>query len=805
MRKLCLIFILSNIIKANAQVSLEVGIGSFNWMAAVMNNGSGCWIWSNTFLESYDSVHFQGWVSYQYNRDRDLATGAPEDWDATALSTHFGMKIADYSGESGGIFSLNSTQGVAEPTFEYMNYYQCIFPAGSYYVQYNRLTKEFSVSDQPPISINIPLQYQLTQQKLGNCPTSPVKLSVKTSVKVKTDSAGSIGGNTATAYGNILNDGGKNITRRGFCWSTSANPTLSNSFIQTGSGNFSGSLSGLSPSTTYYLRAYAGTATEVWYGNDITFSTAGGSSSSATCGTLNIHNPNLTYGTMTDQDGNSYKTIVIGTQEWMAENLKTGHYRNGEVIPTVLDDVSWQGLTSGAVSWYNDDSSAFDCPFGKLYNWYAVVDPRGLCPAGWHVPSDAEWTVLDNSLGGIAVAGGKLKSVSNLWASPNIDATNESGFSALPGGYRYAGFDLGQNGNWWTSTKEESEFPWSRNLWFQSGGIGRYNDDNPSFGFSVRCLKDAPETGSINSLNCGAAVNKGTLYAGQAASGITVTLPYTGGNGGNHSNRVIASSGITGLTATLAAGNFASGDSSLFLTINGTPAASGNAVFALNIGGQSCSFTCLVVSIGGGVTDIDGNSYGSVLIGTQEWMQQNLKVSKYRNGDNIPFVNQLNIEEWVNTTNGAYGIYNDDAVNDSIFGKLYNWYAVADPRGLCPAGWHIPSDEEWTFLENYLGGSSVAGGKMKSVETFSPDTDSWGTGLWVSPNTGATNSSGFTALPASLYGGCAICPNGTTLWWSSTEKSTTDAWFRNLNFYVADSYRDSGGKNAGFSVRCLKD
>lgn len=116
------------------------------------------------------------------------------------------------------------------------------------------------------------------------------------------------------------------------------------------------------------------------------------------CGADNVHNSNLTYGSMTDQDGNNYKTIVIGGREWMAENLKVSHYRNGDAIPVLSDSTAWVNTSSGATSWYNNDSVANTCPYGKLYNWYAVHDARGLCPSGWNVPSDSEWTKLAKQL-----------------------------------------------------------------------------------------------------------------------------------------------------------------------------------------------------------------------------------------------------------------------------------------------------------------------------------------------------------------------------------------------------------------------
>jgi uncharacterized protein (TIGR02145 family) len=216
-----------------------------------------------------------------------------------------------------------------------------------------------------------------------------------------------------------------------------------------------------------------------------------------TCGAANVHNPDLTYGSMTDQEGNVYKTIVIGTQEWMAENLKTSIYRNGDAIPTNLSDSEWAATTSGAWSYYNNDES-FACPYGKLYNWFACTDARVLCPVGWHVPTDAEWTVLTDFLGGLGVAGGKMKSTgtieaeSGLWYSPNLESINSSGFSIIPGGSRdYVGDSnyVGTSGLWWSATEAVAGYAWYRNLYYSDGSVGQFNSYEQS-GFSVRCLRD---------------------------------------------------------------------------------------------------------------------------------------------------------------------------------------------------------------------------------------------------------------------------------------------------------------------------
>ena len=199
------------------------------------------------------------------------------------------------------------------------------------------------------------------------------------------------------------------------------------------------------------------------------------------------------------------------------------------------------------------------------------------------------------------------------------------------------------------------------------------------------------------------------------------------------------------------------------------------------------------------VSDVDGNSYNTVQIGTQCWTQSNLKVSKYRNGDNIP--TGLSNTAWVNTTAGAYAIYDNNPVNDGLYGKLYNHYAVTDSRGLCPTGWHVPTDGEWTTLETFLGGSSVAGGALTSTAIHpSP-------GGWWSPNTGATNSSGFSAGPGGLRDnyGAFYYVGRDGHWWSST-LSGTSAWFRNLVYTGGGIHRyHPFDRTYGFSVRCLRD
>ena len=196
--------------------------------------------------------------------------------------------------------------------------------------------------------------------------------------------------------------------------------------------------------------------------------------------------------TITDIDGNVYKTVKIGTQVWMAENLKVTHYRNGDPILNITDNTQWDSLTTGAYCNYNNDPNNA-ITYGRLYNWYAVTDSRNLAPIGWRVPTDAEWQTLINYLGGDDVAGGKIKEAGTThWSSPNTGATNESGFTALPGGYRYYyGYflNLGDLANFWSSTESNSDDAWYRVLYFNNANVYRCNDSKRS-GLSVRLVRD---------------------------------------------------------------------------------------------------------------------------------------------------------------------------------------------------------------------------------------------------------------------------------------------------------------------------
>ena len=260
--------------------------------------------------------------------------------------------------------------------------------------------------------------------------------------------------------------------------------------------------------------------------------------------------------TVTDIDNNVYSCVTIGTQTWMVENLKTTHYRNGEDIPNITVGTDWSTLVTGAYCWYNNDAATYKATYGALYNWYAVADARNIAPVGWHVATDAEWTTLTTFLNGESVAGGKLKEILYThWKSTNTGASNSSGFTALPGGYRNGhdgSFnDVGLNGVWWSSTAYDASSAWNRALYYYNANAyrGNYGKQN---GFSVRCVRDLVPTVTTT-----------------AATSITATTATSGGNVTNSGEYPITARGVcwsttTGPTAALATKTTETGTAGVF-------------------------------------------------------------------------------------------------------------------------------------------------------------------------------------------------------------------------------------------------
>lgn len=233
-------------------------------------------------------------------------------------------------------------------------------------------------------------------------------------------------------------------------------------------------ISSLSVETAYHYRVKAVNSLGTTYGNDFIFSTP--------------------HGNVIDVEGNTYNVVEIGGQIWMAENLKTTKYRNGDTIPNVTDNTAWTALSTPAYCWMNNDEASFKNTYGALYNWY-VVQTNNLCPTGWHVPTDAEWTTLSTYLGGESIAGGKLKETGTThWNQPNLGASNSSGFTALPSGQRLPSdgsfTGIGSSCSWWSSTQYNIYKPYYRSVAANNETFFRGYGTPNEVGVSIRCIKD---------------------------------------------------------------------------------------------------------------------------------------------------------------------------------------------------------------------------------------------------------------------------------------------------------------------------
>ena len=280
----------------------------------------------------------------------------------------------------------------------------------------------------------------------------------------------------------VESDGGSPLIRKGFCYSIEIHPDISDSTTLdgTGIGFWAHKIGHLLADTVYYIRAYATNSKGTGYGAEQSFRTL-----------------KITDEEITDVNGNRYTVISIGDRKWLGSNLRVTKYRNGESIPNITDPNQWKTLTAGALCAYENLSENIAL-YGNLYNWYAVSDPRGLCPDGWHVASDNDWNALADVLGGEAVAGGKLKSTgtieqgTGLWFAPNTGATNSSRFNGLPGGYRinYGNFySAGNVAYFWSSSDTTLQNAWNYILDANNAELNRHYNLFGN-GFSVRCCKD---------------------------------------------------------------------------------------------------------------------------------------------------------------------------------------------------------------------------------------------------------------------------------------------------------------------------
>jgi uncharacterized protein (TIGR02145 family) len=315
----------------------------------------------------------------------------------------------------------------------------------------------------------------------NSCEKEPIRITKFSSAIT----AAQVSYNTASVKAKLM-DVGEDVVSYGNCWAITPNPTTSN-FKTSNTGkpgkqvDFTSQLSGLSSGTKYYVRAYAITTEKTIYSTEINFTTT----------------------ELKDIENNIYKTVTIGTQIWMAENLKTKKYRNGDTIGTTnpaAKDISAE--ISPKHQWAYEGSETNGATYGRLYTWYAATDARNICPTGWHLPTEGEFEIMVIYLGGPNItgsttnaAGGKMKETGTLhWNNPNADATNSSGFSAVGSGARNSTnfYDIGRQAYYWTSTPTEFSEDYNANA-FDLTATSTYIQDQSwgkERGYSVRCIKD---------------------------------------------------------------------------------------------------------------------------------------------------------------------------------------------------------------------------------------------------------------------------------------------------------------------------
>ncbi len=639
---------------------------------------------------------------------------------------------------------------------------------------------------------------------------------------VSTLNANNISATRATCGGNVTSDGGSTITARGVCWSTSPNPTLSDSYTSDGSGTgiFISSVSNLIASTTYYMRAYAINNAGIAYGNQVSFTTT----ASISCGSSMVY----------DYDGNSYNTIQIGYQCWMKENLKTTHYANGTLITS-------SSSTSTTTGYYYDGG---DNPsiYGYYYNWRAVMgcpssdygdsnNAYSICPSGWHVPNDTDWAQLTNYVCGQSqyVCGAINSSIAKALASisgwesdtttcsvgNNLNANNATGFTAFPSGYRFGYYfgDGNTSSKFWSTTEIDDYNAQSFTLRHNRAYISM-GSSGKSLGYSVRCIYNE------SCIHTTPSVSTNTV------SNISATSAACGGNVTSDGGSAVTSRGVCWSTSQNPTINDAH-------TTNGT----GTGVFSCSITGLAPETTYYIrayainnvgTSYGNQyifttiipdgqpcnpstVTDVDGNVYNTVKLGNQCWMKENLRTKHYASGNSIG-----NGGDGTSYSNGYYyysnGFYNSD------YGYLYNWAAVmsnaagseATPRYLCPYGWHVPSIAEWTQLKNYLCNQNdyTCGNDSMKIAKSLASTSGWynsSTTCNVGNSPSTNNATNFSIFPAGeIDGSLSFKAN----FWSTTQdgydnNSTAMIFYLRYNSSVVGIGREY--KNAGCSIRCLRD
>jgi uncharacterized protein (TIGR02145 family) len=458
---------------ANSKVVTGTGLGSFTSNISGLNAGSTYYV--RAFATNTSGTAYGQQLSF-------TTTGG--GGSAPTLTTSATSLITSNSARSGGTVSADGGAAVTErgivyattpnPTINSTKLNSGTTGIGSYIVNISGLSANTTYYVRA---------YAINSNGTGYGNEISFMTSGASVPTLTTTVASNITTNSASSGGNVTSDGGSPVTARGIAYSTSANPTIANSVVNSGSGtgSFTSNMSGLQPATLYYVRAFATNSGGTGYGNQITFTTS--TNPGQGCQGL----------TMLSYNGHTYNLVEIGSQCWFAENLRTKNYRNGSSIPYVTGSSQWNADRTGAYTQYDNDPSR-EALFGLLYNWYAVENASGLCPTGWKVPTDQDFCTLEAFLGmsdPCLVDGWRgTNQGAQLKDNVNWNGSNTSGFSGLGAGNRNPPGSFGNlnsNGYFWSSTSDGVE------AWYRTLGGNRNTVQRIKFakeaGFSVRCVK----------------------------------------------------------------------------------------------------------------------------------------------------------------------------------------------------------------------------------------------------------------------------------------------------------------------------
>ncbi len=519
-----------------------------------------------------------------------------------------------------------------------------------------------------------------------------------------------------------------------------------------------------------------------------------------------------------DGDGNNYTVVKIGSQVWMAENLRTTKYSNGDNIATTLpSNLNIGSETEPKYQWaYNGDENNV-AKFGRLFTWYASTDPRNIAPVGWHLSTNDDWNTLKNYLASIGSDNAKSLSADSDWKyhasigtiGHELSGNNSSGFSALPAGFRDvsgAYEEMTESELWWTTFNVNNTNARSQYLNFaSSNSLGLAALDLPkAYGFSVRCVKNnlpTVSTATITSVEATSAIGGGEVLNDGGSTVIQRGVCWNT----NHNPTIADSKTINGTGIGAFSSNLVglSPGQAYYVRAFATNA-EGTAY------GEEKSFSTMADD--GKVIDIDGNIYTTVTIGNQVWMVENLRTTKYRNGDPIPLVSDN--AAWIALSTGAWCDYDNITANGTVYGHLYNHYAMRDSRNIAPQGWHVATKLEWETLQAYLinNGYNYDGTKTdnKTGKAFASST------LWttfstigtVGNNISTNNTSGLNVLPSGYRdanNGSFATVNSRAYLWLSDSADALAGWCFYLRNTLQGCYNNTGHARGGFAVRCVKD